>query len=315
MLRSIVVPLDGSAWAEQALGAAGSIAKRTHGEIRLVHVHSPTRAFEPAEVGDEAVEADTAVRAHLEEYLGRLARRLMRETGVDVSFGVAEGAIAPEILSVALEAGADLVVMTSHGHGGPAHAWLGSVADAVIRQSKAPVLVIRPGMGAVPSGAAQFRRILVPLDGTVESEEALEPARALVAVTGAELLLLAVVTLPIQIGEPPVTVCGSAEPAEDYRRASDYLERLAAGVGRAAAVRVLVRESLHPAAAILEVAAEKDIDLVVMAKHGRSRLQRMAMGSVSDKVLRGAAQPVLLVRPQASTWRDVEARLAELAGA
>src|SRR3990172_4968018 len=120
MFRSILVPLDGSTYSEQALGIAAWIAQRTGAGLRLCHVRE---AMDP-EFASLGIEDEAAILSHLEEYLGVLSRQLARKLGRDVAHEVAEGAPITELIGVARKAAADLIVLTTHGLGGPAAAWL-----------------------------------------------------------------------------------------------------------------------------------------------------------------------------------------------
>lgn len=305
MFRSILVPLDGSTYAEQALGTALWIARRGDATLQLIHVRPPDEAGYDRETPPSEASEESAVRSHLQEYLGSLALRLSAESPVDVSWRVAAGPVAVRILEAAEASRSDLIVLTTHGHGGLAPAWLGSVAESVIRQAPIPVLQVRPRVNRVDEAEPAIRRILVPLDGSAESESAIGPAHDLAILAEAEVTLLAVVILPREVGDPPVTMSGSPDPAEEYRRAESYLAELDRRLTReGVATRVAVATSLHPAAAILDAVTEPNASIIVMATHGRSRLRRMSVGSVSDKVLRAAAAPVMLVRPKEAPYRS-----------
>lgn len=294
MFRSILVPLDGSASAEHALQLATWLARRTGASLRLLHVRPPLDGGWESE--DEAPEQEAKVRAHLNEYLGIQARRVSEQLTRPAAYNIVEGRVVANIIDKAKLANADLIVLTPHGHGGPSAAWLGSVAEGVVRQSPIPVLVARPP--AEPREPA-IEHILVPLDGSPASEEALEPALRMARATRATITLLSVVRLPQRFGEGPVArTAGEDDAAEGYRKAETYVMDVAARLAReGVAVRPLVRVGMHPAAIILDVAAAIGADLIAMATHGRSRLQRMTVGSVSDKVLRASPTPVLLVQP------------------
>lgn len=301
MFRSILVPLDGSAHSEQALDLATWVAQQADADVRLCHVREPSEpAFSASTVEDEA-----AVLSHLEEYLGVLARRSTREMGRPVSGRVLVGAPVTRLTEMAHDVEADLIVLTTHGHGGPSHAWLGGTAEAIARQAGIPLLLLRPATGDVP-GRFAFGRVLVPLDGSATAELALGAASDFARMTGAVLHLLAVVELPVQLPSASpgasIRLSGVEDPAEWRERASAYLDGVAERLrGQQLRVEADVRDAISPATAILQAAAEVGADAIAMATHGRSRLRRMAVGSVSDKVIRAAGVPVLLVPS-----RDVE---------
>jgi nucleotide-binding universal stress UspA family protein len=164
-----------------------------------------------------------------------------------------------------------------------------------------PLLVHRPkpNAAAAVTGEFRFRRILVPLDGSDVAEEALGPAAEMARIMGAALTLLRVIE-PLPLIAPdglvytPPTV--DAALMDDLSaQAQTYVDHVAArwqGEGLSVEVKVMVNDL--PTAAILEAAEAHD--LIALATHGRSRVARLFLGSVADKVVRGAPCPVLVVR-------------------
>jgi nucleotide-binding universal stress UspA family protein len=311
MFRSILVPLDGSAYSEQALDLAAWVARHADAAVRLCHVH---HVSDPAFPGS-TIEDETAVLSHLTEYLGVLCRRLSRQLDRTVGHRIVEGSPVAGLIGLTREVSADLLVLTTHGHGGIAHAWLGATAEALARQAGTPLLLVRPTVriGAEPG----IRRVLMPLDGSRTAEAVLGPGLDLVTLADAAVRLLAVVELPVQLPVPaglePVRLRGSADPEERRESARAYLEEVAQRlVGRGLTVDVEIRDAISPATAILQAAAEFEADAIAMATHGKSRLSRLAVGSVSDKVIRAAGAPVLLVP---SREADVNSPLRQAASA
>jgi len=146
MDRSILIPLDGSMFAEHALPIARSIALRTGTvlQLALVHVPIPVRYVEGVAIFDEALEVRNRERERA--YLNEVVNRLMTEPNVSVTSTLLEGKIgkiAETLHDHATVTGVDLMVMTTHGRGGLARFWLGSVTDKLIRQALIPVLLIR----------------------------------------------------------------------------------------------------------------------------------------------------------------------------
>lgn len=294
MFRCILVPLDGSPHSEQSLGIAEWLGDRSGARLRLCHVREAVEpGFSAAVVEDEA-----AILSHFEVYLGVLARRVAQRTGRDASHRVAVGAAVAGLIGLAREERADLIVLTTHGHGGLAHAWLGGTAEGLAQQAGIPLLLVRPS--AQEPRAPAFGRILVPLDGSATAEVALDTALALALMADADLHLVAVVELPVRLpaspGAEPQRLSGAADPDSRRATARGYLEDVAARLrSEGLRVDVDVRDAISPATAILQAAAEAGVSAIAMATHGRSRLRRRTVGSVSDKVIRAAGVPVLLV--------------------
>jgi nucleotide-binding universal stress UspA family protein len=144
MYKKILVPLDRNAGAEAALPVAADLAKADGAVIRLLHV-APTPSALVAE-GRVIAYADqeSARLQHLGTvYLREAAHQL---AGLPVEYAVRFGEPAEEILEEAREFGADLVVMATHGRSGVARLMLGSVAEAVLRRSEVPVVLVRHGL-------------------------------------------------------------------------------------------------------------------------------------------------------------------------
>jgi nucleotide-binding universal stress UspA family protein len=162
-----------------------------------------------------------------------------------------------------------------------------------------------------------YRKILIPLDGSALSEAALEHARNVIG-PETEVLVLRV----LEVGGEPVAATSSAEvtpipplvpgartveavgeaQSKAFLDAEGYLQAKAAVVrGHALATRALVLGDSDPGGAIARVARDEQVDLIVMASHGRSGVARLMLGSVAEKVLHATHVPILLVRPAPPT--------------
>jgi nucleotide-binding universal stress UspA family protein len=301
MIKSILVPLDGSAFAEQALPWAACLSKVAKAHLELVRVHDPVPPWTLATEGAVAATAvDPAIRDAEEQYLANSVARLEEGGFRGVSQRLLDGEVAEQIARHAEDNAFGLVVLATHGRGALSRLWLGSVSDALVRRLTVPVLLIRPAEGTAILRAEQFRKVLVALDGSAESESALGPALALANPKRCELVLLRVV--------PPVPIVGDAGlPAVPFvdegltealtAQATTYLEGVAARL-RSPTVTVSTRVVVEPgiAQAVLHEASLAGAELLALATHGARGLRRMVLGSVADKVLRGADRPVLLTR-------------------
>lgn len=297
MYRSILVPLDGSALAEQALTVAATLAERMRADLHLVHVHAPPVVDEFAPYGI----AVQAARETAEHYVLHTADRLRAAHGGTVSATILDGRAATSIATHAAATGADLIVMSSHGRTGASRFWLGSVSDAVMRSSTSPVLVIRGHGATMPTGAEPlFSRVLVPLDGSSAAEQAIPHALALGALGAAHVHLLRVEEVAEDL-RTSVWVLARHEPddvTERLRRADHYIQTVSARPD------LQWGQTTHGAEAraghrvgetIATVATERDIDLIAMTTHGRG-MSRLIVGSVADKVIRGTTCSLLLTR-------------------
>lgn len=294
MFRTLLVPLDGSAFGEHALPYALETARSSGAAIELVHVHELVR-LEELTVDPQW---DEEVREQERGYLASMADRISRAAAGAVSFTLLVGTPVRALCEQADEAGADLIVMTTHGRGGFERAWIGSVADGLVRRVEIPILLIRPREETPDlEREVRFRHILVPLDGSEFSEQILEHALAIGRPGGARYTLLRIVPPSLLVGGRVIEV-DEERVTEIMRRSQDYLGRVAERLRRRS-VEVATQVVAHPspAGAILEWAAAYGADLIAMTTHGRGGLARLVLGSVADKVLRGTAVPLLLYRP------------------
>lgn len=307
MFRSILVPLDGSPSAEFAVPVAQGIARRTNGGVHLVHVHVPLSvagAMRTATVPFYS-EWEVEAKGQEEDYLTAFRQRLTGLPDVSLDHRVEEGSVVETLVRCAAETHADLIVMTTHGRGPLARAWLGSVADGVARRSSIPVLLLRPTADPEPMGEHLFRNTLITLDGSPLAEQILPHATALGALAGGRFTLARVVSPMVVTGYAPTPEGMLTESAHGpeletlIADAEEYLARAAAPLReRGLSVETQVVVELQPAVGILDFARENAADLIAMATHGRTGFSRLVLGSVADKVLRGTTAPVLLFRPQ-----------------
>jgi nucleotide-binding universal stress UspA family protein len=294
MLRRILIPLDGSPFPEAALHPALTLAAKTGGEIRLLCVLEMPAIF----VYPEYPSPD---RSWAEEYLEGIAERARSEWDGPISTCVREGSVTDEMAAEAIQWGADLIAMSTHGRGGLSRLWMGSIADRFVRSGVRPVLLVRPGenSGAESPGGTPIRRVVIPLDGSGFSETALPYGSALAKSLAVPVLLLQGVTHVSGVEfttSPEATELGHRLLDERRKDAADYLEKHVTKLRRLGIdANALAITEPGPAEAIVDRAPG---DVVVMATHGRGGFDRAIFGSVTDKVVRTATQPVLVIPPE-----------------
>ena len=302
MIRSVLAPLDGSRFAEFALPPAVEIARRAGARLRLALIHESPAGVAPGNAGAALA---AGLREREEAYLQEVAGRLDPSGTLPVETLHQPGSAGPALVKIIEEGHDDLVVMATHGRGPVTAAWLGSVADYVLRHATVPVLLLRPEPGQEPVyGPSGWRRILVPLDASPQSEVALSPALDLLDLfgdSGVRLTLLTVVEPVLGAGDPGLPFALPPDPAllDTLRLGAERrLEEVAAGLsGRGLMVDLAVQTGVQPAHAILETAREGEYELIAMTTHGAGGLRRLLLGSVADKVIRASSAPVLVVRP------------------
>jgi nucleotide-binding universal stress UspA family protein len=299
VFRTVVVPLDGSPFAEQALPHALGIVRRAGATLDLVHVHV-LHVLEEHKVARYSYDPsfDEEHKRKEQLYLEGTAKWLAAVSPVPVTEAVVNGLDAEGILQRVQDGKADLILMTTHGRGPLGRFFLGGVADELIRKAAVPVLLVHPrdpAPGVVPEPLLEH--MLVPLDGSALAERVLGPALNLVRLWKGRCTLLRVIE-----ASPPSTAGRLDRPRapEEEREAEarEYLEKIAGRLrdeGVSVQTRVVVAP--HAAPAILEEAQTHRCDVIALATHGRGGLRRMLLGSVADTVIRGDSIPVLVYRP------------------
>lgn len=336
MFKRILVPLDGSARAEQAIPVAGRIAQASGGTVLLLRVVSTSVEFWPY-MSPQSMMAQTVIDADLDEASKYLATASSLEElrGVIVETMALYGPTASTILAVAHSSDADLIVICSHGYAGVTRWIMGSVAEKIARHAAVPVFILREG-GPIPVphvGSARPLRALVPLDGSTRAKTAIEPAAMLasaLATSGRGALHLCRVVKPVEM-ERQTSQVHEMEGVHNLSKAKKYLDSTAQHI----------REGLvAPAAANLNlaitwsVAGDQDIadalirtaesgedaegagvfggcDFIAMATHGYGGIQRWAIGSITERVLSATRLPVLVVRPADMVEKVTTGELSE----
>ena len=298
-VHRIVLPLDGSPVAERALPYAEALATLMGAPLHVVRVIDPLQPGSPLGnlLAVDALALDiwlegerVAAREYLEHLQGDVQTRQL-----PVSVERLEGPTVDALLAATRPG--DLLVMATHGRGGPARWFLGSTAEAVLRRATVPILLVRAD-ATVPAQPG-FSRIVVPLDGSERAEEALPMARNLanlmhipvhlvtvMHVSGIMALDLAVAAFNADRLENDIIEL-SIEAERHIAHACDELE--AAGI-------VPTTDVLHGEPGLSIVNATQPGDLIVMTTHGRSGPARWMLGSVAETVLRHSPVPVLLLR-------------------
>jgi nucleotide-binding universal stress UspA family protein len=279
---SVLCPVDFSDAGRGALRYARAIAEHIRGRLVLLAVEDPLLT--------EAVDLGTGVVWRPDETRHALARFAARTLaakpleGADVSFEVAVGRPADEILRVAREEDCDLIVMSTHGVTGARKLFFGSTTERVLRETTIPVLVTPPaaeGPLRMEDARRAVGRILVPVDLTKASLYHVQVARGLSEVLRVPLVVTYVVEpvrspLATQLHLPSIDL-------ERRTRAEDALGGIVATVPRQLRPEMLVAYG-DPAEEIAKIARDRRAGLVVIGLHGSHALGPR-MGSVTFRVL------------------------------
>ena len=287
-MKTILVPLDGSALADRAVPFAATLATRAGWSLLLL------RAVNTLSAPTEA--AGLALMHEAGEALAATAAALATD-GMSVTTRVVDQQAESAILEATADEDVSLVVMSTHGRGGLGRFIYGSVADTVMRHAPVPVLTVPPhGLDEWP--AEQPIKILVPLDGSALSRAALAPACDLADVLGGSLVLASVVTFPSYSMYAEGYAFVEPDPNDNLQiQTRHYLEEIAVELRtETRPVEVSVTYD-SPHFGITTIARDLRVGLIVMATHGRGGMSRALLGSVATATIRQAGVPIMLVRP------------------
>jgi nucleotide-binding universal stress UspA family protein len=312
MPPTVLVPLEGSEKDERAIPAAAAIAGLTDGKLHVIRVLQPpddTIVQRARTIGVPDVLHEQREKAELS--VRGTADRLAAVSGQPVTAEVADGTdVADTLLRRAAERDADIVVMATRAPSALGRLLRGSVADRVVRESPRPVVLVPPGADDTRGKGIELGRVLVPLDGSRLSLEAIDHLLALPHAADLEYVLLEVIppTVPtIATAADAPAWAATMATADAYlaatdvgqlrgdveRRLNDVAERIRARGAQRVEVRVV--EAADPADAIADAVRHELVDFIAMSTHGAGGLQRAMLGSVAEKVVRESDVPVLLV--------------------
>ena len=311
MEGKIAVPLDGSPLAETAFPFAIKLAKLTNAQLLLLRVTVLPVELEAAynkENPDELMPLTYLEKVRVA--ITNPAECVSLELD-QVEVKAIHGKFTYEIPEIAQAEGADLIVMTTHGLGGFTRLLLGSVTQQILRNSKLPVIVLRPNLVKEQlkpiSEPISFGQrpvtIAVPLDGDPASEAVLEPACRLAEKLKATVTLLRVVknVQPILLDEPVMEILYSQDDqSEDLRYRQDEARRYLSHLKESLAAywqNISFKTEVltgTPAEKLVEWSGQTQPFLMAMATHARGGVGHILLGSVADEVMREAACPVLM---------------------
>ncbi len=297
MYRNIMVPLDGSPFAREALLQGVRIAELCGAKLRLVRVRTlpDLSSSEPPSRGVDGLKT----RARELADLYQMANECRGSSTVSVTVALLDGPVSDALGGYIARHKVDLVVMRSHARQGLARAWFGSVADSLIRNTGVPVFIVKqPSLASALESGFQFRRMLVPLDGSPLAEQSLDAAIALASLDGATVTLLRVVPPANERSSELRSPLGPASHAA-VTEARNYLDSLVLLLDEPNVrihSKVLVADDVTRA--ILQTAQSLETDVIAIATHGRGAIARAAVGSVASRLMCESAISTMVVHPQ-----------------
>jgi nucleotide-binding universal stress UspA family protein len=295
MFKRILIPLDGSELAERSLPVALPIAQAQGSELILMRVPLAEKMMTsyPAEYSllwpEQSLQLSRKMSTdYLQQVLAEHA-----SSGVPIRAMVVDGDVAGGIVDTVEEEQADLIIMTTHGYSGLTRWMLGSITERVLREAHCPVLAIRNGQ--------PLAHLLITLDGSYLAETALAPGFSLAQALKSRVTLLQIVPAKGLLDWGQIEQVDAEKESEIQAEVMDnaylHLEQLVGShAPRGLEVKIEVASG-SPAATILDYIERHQVDVTVMATHGRTGLRRWVYGSITEKVMRGANCSMLIVRP------------------
>ncbi|HZC07647.1 MAG TPA: universal stress protein [Ktedonobacterales bacterium] len=290
MFTRVLAPIDTHPDAIVSVALAEQIARHTHAELFLMRV-----------VPDATSKGD--VVAHRES-LERLAADITVRGGLEPHIEVVTGRPDARILETAEREDVDLIVLAPHARAGLDALRHRSVTTRLISHTAVPLLVApEHNIGSWPAGllSAATSLVIVPVDGTALSEQAIGIGERIAETWERPLLLLRVIEPFSLYGAGPTTTLLERQLSEeDAQQAHSVLSNLRARVARQTNVAVEAMVKQGAADRVIAQAADSyPGSLIVMSTHGRKATERAVLGSVALNVLRRSHEPTLILPPMA----------------
>jgi nucleotide-binding universal stress UspA family protein len=297
----ILLSTDGSEEAEMATTTAINLAKNTNSELHILTVAPGSPAYDvrvPEVVEELRRRAQNILDEQakkIEQAGGKIAQRHLRLAEHHPGF---EHHPSDDVVRVAEEIGAGLIVLGSRGLGGVRRALMGSVSDSVVRHAHCPVMVVRGEPVVFPT------KILLATDGSEDANLASSTAADLAKSTNSELHILYVGGMPSVFYESPGAIVldpdlqsRMEEDAEEAARTKlkEQVQKISEAGAEIAETHARVG---YPDVEIVDLAERLSAGVIVMGSRGLGPLRRALMGSVSDSVVRHAHCPVMVVSPE-----------------
>jgi nucleotide-binding universal stress UspA family protein len=295
MYQRVLIPLDGSKLAEEILPLAERVSS---GFTIPLHLLTVIQRNSVAATRAAGLDANQKAAEKAQDYLGMILERVGRGVGTEhVKMAVKIGEVADTIVQEAESVPKTLIALSSHGRSGLTRMVLGSVADKVLHGTRAPVFIYSPREDVPVRQAEDFNTIMVPLDGSELAEQALPYAAALANALQLKVILVRVTSTLADLASDGFYEVTQVLIDELEKEAIDYLDRKVSTL-RQEGLKDVDRRHLTGSAArkIIDSARETPRSFIAMCSHGRSGVQRWALGSVADQVVSQVAVPVLVVR-------------------
>src|SRR5258708_32537206 len=293
MLDHILVPLDGSALAEDAISHGVALASAFNSKLTLLRVveqSDSTRSIDPLDWHIEKTQADS--------YLDTIAARL-QEDRVNVEKILLEGRAANLIIEFAQNHNVDLIILSAHGQSGSDDWTVGSTVQKAIQGIGRSIFIVRTAQAAPDrSKSLNYQRILIPLDGSLRAENVLPIANTLAGFHQSQVMLVHVVNKPELPRRTPLTQeetdLINRLMERNQEEGTKYLEQLQSRLTAGVQTRLVVSD--NATVTLHDLATQENIDLVILSAHGYSGEARLPYGSVVTSFMFYGNDPLMIIQ-------------------
>jgi len=293
-IRTIVCATDFSETAAHALRHAVALGKRHGSRLVLAHLVEPLPA-DPYPMPMALSQDGETIRKLAFDQLTSVAEG-MAESGLRIDTRLDMGSPGAQLVEIASQEDADLIVVGTRGLTGFKHLVFGSTAEHVVRRARCPVLTVHPDD---PEPTDTLSEVVVPTDLSKDAEAAVDAFHELFSGGAMPRVVLAFVD-----ATPPYLEAVQHERLEQWHqpdarredlegRLAPLVERLK-GHGFEVELRILDGDAVD---GITSLAAERGSDWIVMSTHGHSAIVNALMGRTAQRIVQHAPCPVLSVRP------------------
>lgn len=311
MLEHILLPLDGSALAEQVLPHAVALTEAFGSKLTLLRV-----VYQEQDANCHSIvnPMDWQMRkTEAESYLRSIQKRL-KQVEIDSEIELIEGKPAHQIIEFAKQNDVQLIVMSSHGSSGVSEWNINSTVQKVLLRALMPVMIIRAyQIVSEDLKGLTYQRLLLPLDGSKRAECILPLAKSICSVQNSKIILAHIVEEPSLPRQTPLSEENQALidrlKSINLEDAKKYMSQLKEQLHEEN-VDMIIESSKKPTITLHNIVENEKVDLVLLSAHGYSGDNRWPYGKITLNFIAYGTTPLIIV--QDLSRDEVSKSMAEL---
>jgi len=294
-LNNILVPVDFSEASMEALQYVRALSAASGATIHAIYVQQPSAMI--ADLNGVPIstppDCETATErgVALDKLLSKDAPR-----GIVYTTDSRIGYPVEVINSMAGETEADMIVITTHGRKGFSRLLFGSVTERVIREGRCPVLVLRPGQERYCEAPFRMKKVLLPIDLTEHSQQAIQYGVGLARKFGAEITLAHFIPRLGASEKEEISPAAIDEFRWTKETVEHWLEKALENREMENVATKCVALDGSILAELPEYVKKEGFDLIVCTTHGFGGLRHLLFGSIAEDVMRESPCPVLIIK-------------------